>query len=226
MANILMVVTTQDRLGTTGSLTGLWFEDFVTPYYLFGDAGATITLASPLGGPAAVDPRSDGPSNQAEAVRRFRQDRNARSALADTLRLEQLDPKDFDGAFYPGGAGAMWDLADDLQSASLLSALHASGTPIALVGYGVAALRRAIDQDTHPLVEGRTVTGLSNSEERAAGLAGMVPFSLEDELIRLGANYRKGPDGAPHVIRDGALITGQNTISAAGVARKLLDTPR
>jgi putative intracellular protease/amidase len=217
-----MVVTTHDRLGATGYTTGLWLEDFATSYYIFGNAGATITLASPLGGPAAIDPRSDSPSNQSQDIRRFRQDRNARADLADTLRLDQLDPTDFDGVFYPGGPGVMWDLADDPQSAALLSALHVAGVPIALVGYGVAALRRVVDPLTHALVEGRSVTGLPRSEERARGIAGIVPFCLRDELIRLGANYSKGPDDTPHVVSDGALITGQNTESAAGVARGLI----
>ena len=220
---ILMVLTSYDRLGNSGRKTGFWLEGFTAAYYVFSGAGADITLASPSGGQPPIDPQSDGPSNQSETVKRFKSDHAARTALADTLWLDQVVPDDFDAVFYTGGHGAMWDLAEDRISQTVIAAVQAAGRPVALVGHGPAALRRAVDARGRPLVEGRRVTATANSEEEAMGLAGCLPFLLQDELFRLGGLYSKGPDWVSHVVRDGALITGQNTGSAADAARMLLD---
>jgi putative intracellular protease/amidase len=170
-----------------------------------------------------MDPRSDPPGRQSEAVKRFKGDAAARTALADTLWLYQVVPQDFDAVFYVGGHGPMQDLADDPISRAIIAALHSAGRPVALVSHGPAALRGAVDADGRPLVQGRRVTATANSEEAAMGLEEFLPFLLQDELIRLGALYSKGPDWESHVVRDGVLITGQNARSAADAARALLD---
>jgi putative intracellular protease/amidase len=220
---ILMVLTSHDRLGKSGRKTGFWFEGFTAAYYVFRDAAADITLASPSGGQPPIDPQSDAPSSQSETVKRFKSDHSARTALADTLWLDQVAPEDFDAVFYVGGHGPMWDLAEDCISQAVIAAVHGAGRPVALVGHGPAALRRAVDAEGRPLVEGRRVTASANSEEEAMGLTECLPFLLQDELIRLGGLYSKGPDWVSHVVRDGALITGQNASSAADAARVLLD---
>ena len=221
--NVLMIMTSHEQLGSTGYRTGVWLEEFTTAYYLFQDAGAELTLASPKGGQPPIDPRSDLPADMAASVQRFRGDRVARALFADTLRLDQVDAADFDAVYVPGGHGVMWDLADDPRCAGLISAVHAANKPIALVCRGPAALRRAVDSEGRPLVQDRSVTAFADSEEANSGLAGVVPFSLQDELIRLGGRYSKGPDWAPHVVRDGVLITAQNPASAAEAARALLE---
>jgi putative intracellular protease/amidase len=224
--HILIVLTSHDRLGDSGSKTGSGLEEFCAAYYIFKDAGADVTLASPAGGQPPVDPRSDASDDPSETVRRFKGDQAARTELADTLALDQVAPEDFDAVFYVGGHGALWDLPEDPASQALIAAVHAAGRPLALVGHGPAALRRVVDAGGRPLVEGRRVTGVANSEEMAIGPAAPLPFLLEDELVRLGGCYSKGPDGISHVVRDGALITGQNRASAADVAHAVLEILR
>jgi putative intracellular protease/amidase len=224
--NILVMLTSHDQLGQTGYKTGLWLGGFTEAYYVLKDAGHELTLASPRGVDAPIDPRSDDPSQQTGSVQRFKQDKEARTLLADTVRLDQVDAADFDAALVVGGHGPMWDLAADVRCAALLSTLHAAGRPIALVCHGPAALRRAVDRHGLPLVLGRHVTCFSNSEEQAMGMAHVVPFLLQDELIRLGGRYSKAGDGEAHVVRDGWLITGQNEASAAGAAQALLEALR
>ena len=68
---ILMVLTSHDELGDTGRKTGFWLEELAAPYYVFKDAGAEITLASPKGGQPPLDPKSDEPASQTETTRRF-----------------------------------------------------------------------------------------------------------------------------------------------------------
>ena len=224
--NILMVLTSHDQLGTTGYRTGFWFEDFAAPYYAFLDAGADLTLASPRGGSPPIDPRSLAADAPVPSVERFRADPVARTLLSDTLRLEQVDVCDFDAAYFPGGHGALWDLAADTDCDTLVKALLCTGKGIALVGHSPVVLLNALDDAGRPLVRGRNLTCFSNSEESSAGLERALPCSLQDQLIRLGANYSKAQDGAPHVVQDGPLITAQNAASALDAAHRVLQTSR
>ena len=219
---ILMVLTSHDRLGETGHKTGFWLEEFAAPYYVFKDAGADITLASPLGGQPPLDPKSDDPGFQTEATHRFRADPAAQAQLAATLRLDAVRAEDFDAVFYPGGHGPLWDLAEDAASRALIEALAAAGKPVAAVCHAPAVFRHVRGQDGRPLVSGRRVTGFSNTEEAAVELTAVVPFLVEDMLKANGAEYTRAADWQEHVVTYGRLVTGQNPASSEATARALL----
>jgi putative intracellular protease/amidase len=219
---ILMVLTSHDKLGETGKKTGFWLEEFAAPYYVFKDAGADITVASPLGGQPPLDPKSDEPGAQTEATRRFAKDAQAQEVLAHTVRLETLKALDFDALFYPGGHGPLWDLAESQQSIALIEAMLLDGKPVAAVCHAPGVLRDAKAKDGRPLVEGRRVTGFTNSEEAAVGLSEVVPFLVEDMLEQRGGRYSKAADWQPHVLTDGLLVTGQNPASSEPAAKALL----
>ena len=221
--NILIVLTSHDTLGDTGRKTGFWLEEFAAPYYAFLDAGATLTLASPQGGQPPLDPKSDDPDAQTDDTRRFRQDAEAQRRLANTRRLAEVQAADYDAVFYPGGHGPLWDLAEDAKSVSLIETMLAAGKPVAAVCHAPGVLRHAKTADGKPLVQGRQVTGFSNTEDAAVQLTAVVPFLVEDELALLGVLYSKGPDWQPHIVSDGLLITGQNPASSVGVAQALLE---
>lgn len=220
--NILMVLTSHDQLGDSGHKTGFWLEEFAAPFYVFMDAGATLTLASPLGGQPPLDPKSDEATAQTDATRRFKADVVAQSALAATVKLSTLQPGSFDAVFYPGGHGPMWDLAEDADSIALIGAMIAAGKPVAAVCHAPAVLRHAKTPGGQPLVRGKKVTGFTNTEEAAAGLSKVVPFLVEDMLAELGGDYSKADDWQPHVEVDGLLITGQNPASSEPAAKALL----
>lgn len=223
MKKILMVLTSHDRLGDTGLKTGFWLEEFAAPYYVFKDAGHAITLASPAGGQPPLDPKSDEPAFQTEATHRFRADADAVHRLANTKRLADVIPADFDAVFYPGGHGPLWDLADDSHSIALIEATLDAGKPLGAVCHAPGVLRHAKQADGTPLVRDRRVTGFTNSEEDAVQLTQIVPFLVEDMLKANGAQYSSGPDWQPNAVVDGLLITGQNPASSELVARKLLE---
>lgn len=222
MTRILMVMTSHDRLGGTGQKTGLWLEEFASPYYAFRDAGAVLTLASPQGGQPPIDPKSDDPGAQTEATRRFRADAPAQAALAATRPLREMKADDFDALFYPGGHGPLWDLAEDRDSVALIEAFMAQDKPVAAVCHAPAVLRHVRDAAGQPWVRGRDVTGFSNDEEAAAGLTEVVPFLLEDLLRELGGRYTRAANWQSHVVVAGRLITGQNPASSEAVARATL----
>ena len=220
--NILMVLTSHDRLGDTGKKTGFWLEEFAAPYYVFKDAGATLTLASPQGGQPPLDPKSDEPDAQTEATRRFRGDPAAQQALANTVKLSGVSPENFDAVFYPGGHGPLWDLAEDADSIRLIESFAASGKPVAAVCHAPGVMKRVKGPDGAPLVQGKRVTGFTNTEEAAVGLIGIVPFLVEDMLVKNGGQYSKAGDWEPYVITDGLLVTGQNPASSEPGAHALL----
>ena len=220
---ILMVLTSHDQLGNTGHKTGFWLEEFASPYYVFRDANADITLASPEGGQPPLDPKSDEADFQTDATRRFKEDADAQAALANTQKLADVSPENFDAVFYPGGHGPLWDLAEDNNSIALIESMYSSGKPVAAVCHAPAVLKNAKASDGSPLVNGKSVTGFSNSEEDAVQLTEVVPFLLEDELKGKGGNYSKGEDWHPYTITDGNLITGQNPASSELAAKAVLE---
>ncbi|AOS97597.1 Molecular chaperone Hsp31 and glyoxalase 3 [Microbulbifer aggregans] len=219
---VLMVLTSHDQLGDTGNKTGFWLEEFASPYYVFKDAGAEITLASPKGGQPPLDPKSDEPDFQTAATERFKKDEAAQKALANTVRLSEVSAGNFDTVFYPGGHGPLWDLAESEDSRSLIEAFYQAGKPVAAVCHAPGVFRHTKGADGKSLVAGKQVTGFSNSEEAAVELTDVVPFLVEDMLKENGGKYSKADDWQSHVVEDGLLITGQNPASSDATAEALL----
>jgi len=219
---ILMVLTSHDELGDTGKKTGFWLEEFAAPYYVFKDAGADITLASPHGGQPPLDPKSAEKDFQTAATERFTADKDAQATLAHTKKLEDITAADYDALFYPGGHGPLWDLAEDRHSIALIETMYAQGKPVAAVCHAPGVLRHARSPLGSPLVQRKSVTGFSNSEEAAVGLTDVVPFLVEDVLQKNGGQYTKGPDWQSYCVNEGNLITGQNPASSEAVAHAVL----
>ena len=223
---ILMVLTSHDQLGNTGRKTGFWLEEFAAPYFVFRDAGVHLTLASPKGGQPPIDPKSDLPENQTPPMARFKEDRAAQEALAETVKLSAVKSEDFDTIFYVGGHGPMWDLVDNPDSIRLIESFYNSNKPIAAVCHSSAVFHRVMHEG-EPVVKGKRVTGFTNGEEAAVNLTNVVPFLVEDELKKVGGLYEKAADWAPFAIVDGRVVTGQNPASstvAAGALIELLAT--
>ena len=218
---IVMVLTSHDQLGNTGRKTGFWLEEFAAPYFVFRDAGVELTLASPKGGQPPIDPKSDLPGNQTPAMTRYKQDSAAQKAFSETAKLADMKAEGFDTVFYPGGHGPMWDLAESKDSIALIESFYNSGKPVAFVCHAPGVLRH-VTYNGAPLVKGKHVTGFTDGEEAEVQLTHVVPFLVEDELIRLGSIFEKVANWQPFSIVDGRLITGQNPASSTVTAQSLL----
>ena len=181
-----------------------------------------MAIASPKGGRPPLDPRSDTPEGQTEATARFKKDPAAQGALANTAKLGDVKATDYDAIFYPGGHGPMWDLAEDAKSIALIESFYNAGKPVAAVCHAPGVLRHVKAADGTPLVQGKNVTGFTNTEEEGVGLTNVVPFLVEDMLKAKGGIYTKGPDWGSYVVADGLLITGQNPASSAETAERLV----
>lgn len=219
---ILMVITSHAELGNTGEKTGFWVEEFAAPYYAFIDAGIEVTLASPNGGQPPIDPTSTLADFQTEATKRYDADSGAQTLMANTKVLSEVNSSDYDAVFYPGGHGPLWDLVDNIDSVSLIESFIKEQKPVAAVCHASAVFLNVKDADGNALVAGKKVTGFTNSEEAAVQLTDIVPFLVEDELIKKGGDYQKTDDWGVLALEDGLLITGQNPASSELAAKKLL----
>jgi len=223
MKKILMIVTSHEALKDTDSTTGLWIGEFTDPYYKLIDEGYSITIASPKGGKPPINPMSELTENITGSNRRFQDDEVAQKALNNTLKLEEISAEQFDAVFFPGGHGPMFDLASNEISGKLILDFLKNNKPVAAVCHGPAALIKAAEIDPS-LLKGKRVTGFSNTEEKLAFRANNIPYTLENRLKELGAEYHNA--AAPflsHIEIDGLLITGQNPISAGPAAKALID---
>jgi putative intracellular protease/amidase len=221
---VLMVLTSHDTLGNTGKKTGFWIEELAAPYYVFKNAGAEITLASPKGGRPPLDPKSNEPDFQTDDTRRFEADATAMATLGNTVKLADVSHDDYDIVFYPGGHGPLWDLTEDRNSVALLESAYAAGKVVALVCHAPGVLRDVKAPDGTPLVAGKKVTGFTNSEEAGVGLTDVVPYLVEDVLKEKGGLYSAGDDWGMYVVVEGKLITGQNPASSKETAILALAT--
>jgi putative intracellular protease/amidase len=219
---ILMVITSHDKLGNTGEKTGFWVEELAAPYYVLKNAGFNVVLASPLGGQPPIDPKSELADFQTDETRKFDKDVKAQAKLANTLKLSDIEFDQIDAIFYPGGHGPLWDLVDDIDSISLIEKSIKHNKPVAAVCHASAVFLNARDPQGESIVNGKTITGFSNTEEDAVELSLVVPFLLENELKAKGGVYQKGDDWGSFAVEDGLIITGQNPASSAAVAKRLV----
>ncbi len=222
MKRVLMVLTSHDNLGVSGKKTGNWFDEVATPYYTFKERGFDVVLASPKGGVAPIDPFSFEEAFTTDNTRQFENDPAAQRALENTVKLSELNYRDFDAAFFPGGYGQLWDLANNSHAIQMIEDMIEQETPVAMVCHAPAILRDAKKPNGEPLVKGKNVTGFTDSEDTELDLSRHLLFSLEKSMGYNGANFkRSNANWNPNVVEDGALITGQNPASAGPIAETL-----
>jgi len=222
-SQILMIVTSNARLGDTDKQTGFWAEELAVPYYALVDAGAHVVLASPLGGPIPLDPGSVKPQGENEAiVERFLADTDLAALMQTTAKVADQDGTKFDAIFFPGGHGTMWDLPTDAGVTRAVEAAFEAKKLIASVCHGAAGLVTAKRPDGQSIVKDLRINAFTDAEEIEVGLDGVVPFMLETRLRELGGQFEGAANWAPFAIHDGQLITGQNPQSSGLVAQSLL----
>jgi putative intracellular protease/amidase len=219
---IVIVLTSHSELGSSGKLTGFYYEELTDPYYVFKDAGFEVELASVNGGKPAHDPGSlPAEEKRAASVKRFLGDSEGLKHLENTTAIGDIDFTGYQGIFLAGGHGAMWDLPGNVPLAKLLGEFNSAGKVISAVCHGPAGLLGAKDKTGSSILAGKKITGFSNEEETMTGLNTVVPFLLQDSLSALG-EYESGPRFRPYSVVDGTLVTGQNPASSAVTAENVV----
>ncbi|KAK4226604.1 class I glutamine amidotransferase-like protein [Podospora fimiseda] len=221
---ILVVLTSHSQLGSTSKKTGWYLSEFSHPHHVFESASAEITVASPLGGTAPLDPSSIDAAKDDSVSVNFHQSKS--SLWENTTPLKEFlgKAKEFDAIFYPGGHGPMFDLATDETSQQLIKEFWEEGKVVGAVCHGPAVFVNVKLDDGKYLVEGKRVAAFSDEEEKQIGLDKEMPFLLETELKKKGGKYESSEDGpwGEKVVVDGKLVTGQNPKSAKGVGEEIM----
>ena len=215
MKKILCVVTSNNVKGATGIPTGFWLSELTHPLEKFCAAGFEYALASIKGGKPPIDGDS---LDFTDAInKKFWDDADFQAKLANTIKIDDVNPKDFDAIFFAGGHGVMWDFADSAAIDKVTREIYERGGIVSAVCHGPAALVNVKLSDGKYLVDGKNLTSFTNGEEAAVQATDIVPFLLESELKNHGANHHAAANWSNHVEVDGRLVTGQNPASAAGV---------
>ncbi|NEP19520.1 MAG: type 1 glutamine amidotransferase domain-containing protein [Leptolyngbya sp. SIO4C1] len=217
---ILIIATNHDRLDN-GQETGYWLGEITHFYHILADAGFEIEFASPQGGRPPMDQKSYNLRDRDN--RSFLEDDSLRHQLETPIPIDQVNPDDYIAIYYAGGHGAMWDFPNNETLAQVAAAIYEKGGFVSAVCHGSAGLLNIRLSDGRYLIEGKSVTGFANLEERLIRLVSAVPFLLEDEIKKRGAQYKSALlPFIPHVEVNDRLITGQNPQSAKAVAQALV----
>lgn len=224
---ILLVLTNHAKLGDSGKRTGFFLSEAAHPWEVFSKAGYKVTLASPVGGFAPLDPKSYDLKDEANAAFWKKsgsgEEKNNTLGVRDTKAIGDLNPADFSAVFFAGGHGAMWDFREDKDLQRFTATVYEDGGAVGAVCHGPAALIDVKLTDGTPLVKGKKVAGFTNAEEEAVGLTKTVPYLLQSELEAAGATHVPAENFTENAVLDGRLATGQNPASAKKTAELLVD---
>jgi putative intracellular protease/amidase len=214
---VLLVLTSHDDLAGVRQ-TGYYVGEAAHPWRVFTDAGYQVDVASIAGGV----PPQDGRDTSDQVQEDFLADPGISAQLANTTKLDDVDPARYDAIYLVGGHGTMWDFPDSKRLDEVGRSVYEAGGVVSAVCHGPSGLVNMKLSDGTLLIDGKTVTGFTNEEEAAVKLTDVVPFLLAQKLKERGANHVAAAPWAEHVEVDGRLITGQNPQSAAAVAREVV----
>ncbi|WP_449399308.1 type 1 glutamine amidotransferase domain-containing protein [Chryseobacterium wanjuense] len=215
---ILFVVTSHDKKGNTGESTGYYLGEVSHPWEVLRNAGYEIDFVSPKGGTPPVD----GFDLKDPVNKEFWENKEYKNKIDNSMKPSQVNPDDYSTIFYAGGHGAMWDLADNNELASIASKIYENGGIVAGVCHEPAGLVNIKLNNGKYLVDGKKINAFTNEEESEVKLTNVVPFLLEDKLKERGAKFEKSGLWQNHVVSDQKVITGQNPQSAKSVGEAIL----
>ena len=235
---VAIVLSNPAVSSTTGWQVGFWWSELSHPYFAFQEKGYEVELFSPNGGRCEADRMSDprDPSGYSETdlvSRGFIATPRLAASIENTKKIADLDAARFDAMVVAGGQAPMFtfDKAAGLQTKFV--EFYEAGKITAVLCHGVALLRYAKLSNGEYLAKGKTVTGFANVEEDFADNAvwsmnllsrdkHVMPWRIEDELKKIGANYVQAGLWRGFAVRDGNLITGQQNFSGSETAEAVI----
>ena len=231
---VAIVISNPAVSTTTGWPVGFWWSELAHPYHRFTEEGYEIEVFSPAGGKCEADAMSDprDPSGYSASdliSMGFIATPNLAALVENTRRVSDISVDKFDALVVAGGQGPMFtfDRATDLHRK--FSEFYGTGKLACALCHGVAILRYAKLGNGEYLAKGKTVTGFANVEEDFADNAvwsmnalprekHLMPWRIEDELKKIGANYIQAGLWRGFAVRDGNLVTGQQNFSGSETA--------
>ncbi|SFZ89488.1 MULTISPECIES: type 1 glutamine amidotransferase domain-containing protein [Flavobacteriaceae] len=220
MKHILFIVTSTNVTGTGNHAAGYEFSEIADPYFEFVNKGFAIDFASILGG----EPPYVGYDPKQQTSKEFIEG-NGFKRLNFSHKLSDIDVSAYDAIFFPGGLGLMTDMVDEPRVKETIKNTYENNKIIGAVCHGPAALLNVTLSDGSNLLEGKKINSFTEAEEKIDGhtLGDVIPFMLDEELIKQGAMFYHSKPFEPYVIVDDNIVTGQNPASASGVAKKMIE---
>ncbi|MBK0420529.1 type 1 glutamine amidotransferase domain-containing protein [Leucobacter sp. CSA2] len=219
---ILIAVTNTDRFATRPThRTGLWLSELTHATDVFEERGFEYTLISPAGGRSPLEPRSLRFPLMDASARRWHRDPWRMARLESTLAADEVDSAGYDGIYFTGGHGVMFDFPSSTGLQRLTGEIADRGGAVGAICHGYCGLLETTRPDGSPLLAGRRITGFSWNEEILAGISRIAPYDVEQRAKDLGADYSKAAlPFVSNTVADGRLVTGQNPASARATAER------
>lgn len=221
----LIIATNHDTLGETGNATGVYGSELTIAYYEFIDAGMAVDIASIEGGLIPFEPVSLRYPLATPADRRYLDDADAQNKTQNSLSIDDIDFTGYDIIWLAGGWGAAYDLGFSQELGDKISEAYAEDVLLGSVCHGALGFLTATKPDGSPLVEGMTVTAVTDKQVKELRID-ITPQHPETELRALGANFVAETAFrdffATYVAVDGTVVTGQNQNSSGETAQTLL----
>lgn len=220
MKHILFIATSTNKTGLGKHDAGYEFSEIADPYFEFVNKGHTVDFASIIGG----KPPFVGYDSSQKVSKKFKEG-NGFKRLNFSHKLSDIDITAYDAIFFPGGLGLMTDMFNNPTVKEIVKNIYESGKIIGAVCHGPSALLNVILSDGSYLLEGKKINSFTKAEEEEDKhtLGDVIPFMLDEELIKQGAIFSHTKPFQSYVVNDGNLITGQNPASASNVALKMID---
>lgn len=215
---ILIVATSNAKLGDSGKETGYWMSEVTHPWKVFLDAGYDVDFVSPLGGNCPVE----GVDLSDPINKEFVESTKGQEKISHSMNRRKSIQRDYQAIFYAGGHGVMWDFPENKELAEIARDIYEQGGVVSAVCHGPAGLVNIKLSNGEYLIKGKHINCFSNDEEKNVGMDGIVPFLLESKLVERGAIYEKSDMFQPHVVSNERLVTGQNPMSAKSVAEAVV----
>ncbi|GAB2593894.1 type 1 glutamine amidotransferase domain-containing protein [Spirosoma areae] len=219
---VLIVCTNHTDYPTKSHKTGLWLSEATHFYDELADRKLPYDIASPKGGPVPIDEKS---IDRRDTINeKWYNESTFREKLENSLKLDDVNPDNYQIIYFTGGHGTMWDFPANPVMQRITRQIYENGGMVSAVCHGVSALLNVTLSDGSSLIANRQITGFSNMEEKLVRLDEEVPFLLEDSLRERNALYSKSLiPFLPYIEVDERLVTGQNPLSARKVARKVIE---
>ena len=224
-ARVLIVTTSQSTLGSSGKATGVFASEMTAPYYVFVDAGSHVDIASVKGGGVPIEPDSLKWFLSTPSDKRYLKDRSFQSKVTSSLKIDDVDFKQYDIIFLAGGWGAAYDLGTSEVLGQKISQAWAAAKVIGGVCHGPLGLLLAKDTNGQALVKGKRLTAVTDRQVKQLGIT-ITPQHPERELRAAGALFESRhaffEPFANHAVVDGRLVTGQNQNAGIETAQLML----
>ena len=237
---VAVVISNPAVSTTTQWPVGFWWSELTHPYFVLTEAGYEVEVFSPNGGKCEADGMSDPRDSSGYSANDlismgFIATPKLAELVNNTKKASDIDVDKFDAIMVAGGQAPMFTFEKAIDLQRKFVEFYEKGKIACALCHGTAILKFAKLSNGEYLVKDKTVTGFANVEEDFADGAvwsmnllsrdrHVMPWRIEDELKKIGANFVRAGLWRGFAIRDGNLISGQQNFSGEETARLLLDT--